>query len=135
MAYVYFIYGNYYCFNVVTEPKGFGSAVLIRAVEPILGISEMQKMRRKENSNVDLTNGPAKLCMAFGINNCHNGVDLTKGRLIITSDNSRQNFQIAVTKRIGLNKGEELPYRFYIYGNKFITKHKNNKEIIKIIKS
>jgi len=63
IAYIYFIYGNYYCFNIVTERKGKGCAVLIRAAEPIEGIEYMKKNRGKTKSVYELTNGPAKLCL------------------------------------------------------------------------
>ena len=76
-AYVYFIYGMHYMFNVVTEEKGSPGAVLIRAVEPLNGLHEMQVRRKKTGR--DLTNGPAKLCQAMAIDKFLNGWDLTRG--------------------------------------------------------
>ena len=74
-AYVYFIYGMHYCFNVVTEPKGNGAAALVRALEPVEGLDEM-RARRSGWDGVALTNGPAKLCYALGIDRDLDGADL-----------------------------------------------------------
>lgn len=130
-VYVYFIYGNYYCFNVVSERKGIGNATLIRAVEPIDGISIMKKFRRETKSIHDLTNGPGKLCMALDINKSMYGDDLTEEEnIFISSPLKKERFEIVTTKRIGLNTGVESPYRFFIKDNPFVTRHKFNKEII-----
>jgi DNA-3-methyladenine glycosylase len=79
-AYVYFIYGMHYMFNVVTEEKGSPGAVLIRAVEPLNGLHRMQARRKKIGR--DLTNGPAKLCQAMAIDKFLNGWDLTCGKTL-----------------------------------------------------
>lgn len=134
ISYVYFVYGNYFCFNVVTENKGTGSAVLIRAVEPVEGIHEMRKNRNYPIGDVNLTNGPAKFCMAFDIGRKDNSLDLTEDRIKIFRKRRKDNFTIAVTTRIGIKEGAELPYRFFIKDNAYVTKHKINKEIIKEIK-
>lgn len=130
IAYVYFIYGNYYCFNVVTEMKGVGAAVLIRAVEPVSGIDIMKSLRPKIKTEHDLTNGPAKLCLSFGIDRDFNRADLQSDRIFIAGDNEAGQFTIAVSKRIGIEKGAHLPYRFFIKNNPYVTRHKLNKEII-----
>lgn len=83
-AYVYFIYGMHYMFNVVTEEKGSPGAVLIRAVEPLNGLHQMQVRRKK--SGRDLTNGPAKLCQAMAIDKFLNGWDLTRGKALWLED-------------------------------------------------
>ena len=127
-AYVYFIYGNYYCFNVVTEQKGFGAAVLIRAVEPIEGIDLMKKFRPKAKSTHELTNGPSKFCLAFNIERSFNKEDVTGKKIFISNPLQKINFDICVSRRIGLNIGKEFPYRFFIKDNPFVTKHKFNKE-------
>ncbi len=134
ISYVYFIYGNYYCFNVVTESKGTGSAVLIRAVEPLEGIEHMAKNRKHEVHGVNLTNGPAKFCMAFGIGRSDNAIDLCEDRIKIYSNGKAENFSVAVTERIGIKEGAELPYRFFIKENQYVTKHKLNNKIIAEIK-
>ena len=134
ISYVYFVYGNYFCFNVVTENKGTGSAVLIRAVEPIEGIDEMRRNRKYPIGDVNLTNGPAKFCMAYDIGRKDNSLDLTEGRIKIYRKRRRDNFTIAVTTRIGIKEGAELPYRFFIKDNEYVTKHKLNKNIMTEIK-
>lgn len=135
ISYVYFIYGNYYCFNVVTEQKGTGAAVLIRAVEPIDGIEYMKKNRKYTADNINLTNGPSKFCMAFDIGRKDNSLDLTDDRIKIYRKRKKDSFIIAVTSRVGIKNGAELPYRFFIKGNPFVTKHKLNNEIITEIKT
>lgn len=119
-AYVYFVYGMYFCFNVVTEPEGQGGAVLIRALEPIKGIEQM-KMNRKNKKLEQLTNGPGKLAQAFGITKKHNGMDLTKSDLSIHL-NGNQTHKIVKAKRIGISKAEHELLRFYIKGNEFVSK-------------
>lgn len=121
-AYVYFTYGMHYCFNVVTGEKGKGSAVLIRALEPLQGIDLMKKFRKKNDIHI-LTNGPAKLCQALKIDKKLNGVDLkTSKEIFIAEPDNKENFEIVVTTRIGIEKSKDLPLRFYIKENKFVSK-------------
>lgn len=119
LAYVYFTYGMHYCFNVVTKETGVGDAVLIRALQPISGIDLMQRRRRKEKLT-DLCSGPAKLVQAMGITKEHNGSDLISGPINIFSGEPVQ--QVVTTTRIGIKEGAELPYRYYIKGNPFISR-------------
>ncbi|MGB9663887.1 MAG: DNA-3-methyladenine glycosylase [Ignavibacteria bacterium] len=122
LAYVYFTYGMHYCFNVVTGEEGKGSAVLIRALEPIEGIELMKKFRQKEDIQI-LTNGPAKLCQALKIDKKLNGVDLrTSNEIYIAEPFLKENFEIAVSLRIGIEKSKDLPLRFYIKENKFVSR-------------
>jgi len=127
--YVYFVYGNYFCFNIVTGKEGTGDAVLIRAVEPLDGLEIMKIRRPKAKNIVDLTNGPSKFCMAFGIDGKYNRNDITGKDICISSHAEKEKFEIAASKRIGLNVGVDFPYRFFIKNNKFVTKHKFNKTI------
>jgi DNA-3-methyladenine glycosylase len=83
-AYVYFVYGLHYMFNVVTEEKGSPGAILIRAVEPLNGLHQMEL--RREKTGRDLTNGPAKLCQAMVIDKSLNGWDLTCGKTLWLED-------------------------------------------------
>ena len=127
-AYVYFIYGSYNCFNVVTGPIGEGNAVLIRAAEIIKGKRLAEKFRSFPASFADLANGPGKLCIALDIDRRFYGHDLTKsGELIIGGKNIVASDEIICTPRIGISKGSELDYRFILKNNIFVTKHRLNK--------
>jgi len=117
--YVYLIYGMYYCFNIVSGKTGEGEAVLIRALEPVEGISLMQR-RRKTAKIENLCSGPGKLTQAFGITKKHNNLSLIKGPLQIFD--SKIKHEIGVSTRIGLSAGKELELRFFITGNRFVSK-------------
>lgn len=119
-AYVYFTYGMHYCFNTVTATEGVGEAVLIRAVEPLEGLDLMRKRRGRDRLH-ELCAGPARLVQAFGITKEHNKTDLTRGPLFIASSDEPTP-EIYTTTRIGIKEGADLPLRFYIQGNKFISK-------------
>jgi len=128
--YVYFIYGKYFCFNIVSERKGIGNATLIRAVEPLSGIEEMKKLRSGINSDVELTNGPSKLCIALDIDKSLNGEEVTnEAKIYISKPVKKEKFEIITSKRIGLNIGKDFQYRFFIKNNLYVTKHKFNKVI------
>lgn len=120
-AYVYFTYGMYHCFNVVTGKKGKGEAVLIRALEPIEGIEEM-KINRNKDRLKDLCSGPAKLCKAFKIDKNQNHVSLLSKNFFIEKRGNIK-LEIIETTRIGITKGKEKNYRFYIKDNKFISRN------------
>lgn len=129
-AYVYFTYGMHNLLNVVTRPKEIGEAVLFRAVEPVsnLDLFALNRFNKKysELSNYqrkNLTNGPAKLTKAMGINLSHNGVDMTTQNLYILDNDEK--VEIVESKRIGIDYSEEakdLLYRFYIKNNMNISK-------------
>lgn len=122
LSYVYIIYGYYFCFNVVTGLKDKGEAVLIRALEPLGGIEIMSEYRAVEKLK-DLTNGPSKLCIAMNINKSQNGLDLINGsELFITENELILEKNIVTTTRIGLTQGVDLPLRYYIKGNKYVSK-------------
>jgi len=120
IAYVYFTYGKHYLFNVVANREGEAGAVLIRAVEPLEGISLMQKRRGKKEIK-GLTNGPAKLTQSFKIDINKNGIDLTKGNFRI-EEGEEKDFNIVCCKRIGIKRGKEKALRFYIQDNEFVSK-------------
>ena len=111
--YVYFTYGMYYCSNIVTEKEGYGSAVLIRAVEPLTELNEYKK-----------TNGPAKFCKAFSITTELNNLDITSktSEIWIEKGEDISDDNIIQTTRIGITKATDLKWRFYIKNNKFISK-------------
>lgn len=122
-AYVYFIYGNHFCLNVATEPKGVPGAVLIRAVEIIDGL-ELACRNRKAKSTVDLSNGPGKLTKALDINDHHNGLDLTKrNELFICYPTTSERFETVTSARVGVKSGSEKLWRFHIKDSKFTSKH------------
>lgn len=119
--YVYFTYGMHYCCNIVVGEKGYGAAVLIRAVEPLDGDEEMSK-RRGGRSGRDLTNGPAKFCQAFGISLDMNGHLLSESPLQFFLQPELPPSQIVTTTRIGISRGKDTPWRFYIHANPYVSR-------------
>jgi len=131
-AYIYFIYGNHYCLNVSCEPEGKAGGVLFRAVEPLTGVEEMARARGLELQYIrdlpekdlpKLTSGPGRMCEALGITRGRdNDCDLTstESSLWIGDDGYRTR-NIAVTPRIGITKAAELPLRYIIAGNPFVS--------------
>lgn len=119
--YVYFTYGMHYCCNIVTGLEGVGSAVLIRAVQPIEGIEFMRELRDKEGP--ELSNGPAKLCQALGIDDRLNGHDLTQSPLKLIIKPPTNTGLIIKSKRIGISKSKELLWRFYCSDNPFVSSY------------
>jgi DNA-3-methyladenine glycosylase len=119
-AYVYFTYGNHYLLNVVTNKIGCGEAVLIRALEPVEGLDAMKRNRRQENET-NLTTGPGKLAQALAIDLLLNGCDLRASDLVIARKETRLDFRISRSKRIGISEGKELLERYYIAGNRFVS--------------
>ena len=124
-SYVYFTYGMHHCFNVVTGKEHFGAAVLIRALEPLEGIEEMYRARKKAKNNNDLLSGPAKLCQAFSIARAESNIDLLESdELFFTKGKLMKSETVVVTARIGITRATELPWRFLIADNNFISKGK-----------
>lgn len=111
LAYVYFIYGMYYCFNIVTEEEDRGCAVLIRSVKPISGI-ELMVERRGSGDLKNLCNGPGKLCQAFSIDKSDNGRNVSSEKDFYLFDNGFRPNEIKISKRVGLSKGTDLDWRF-----------------------
>jgi len=121
ILYVYFTYGIHYCCNIVTGPEGHGSAVLIRALEPLDGEVSMA-MNRHGISGLNATNGPAKLCQALRIDKQLNGHDLHTSPLRLTVRPSVAQSDIIRTPRIGISQAKAVPWRFYIRENAFVSK-------------
>ena len=120
-SYVYFTYGNHHCLNVTTEQESIAGAVLIRAVEPISGVSLM-KENRGDVSHQQLANGPGKLTQAFGITREHSGMDLTQDNSFCIMEEKADDFlHIQVTTRIGISRAQHRPYRFYLSDNPFVS--------------
>jgi DNA-3-methyladenine glycosylase len=145
--YVYFTYGMHFCANIVTEEEGIGHAVLLRAIEPVQGIETMRKNRgfeklynhsassrslnqraehapgsTKKNNDLNLTNGPAKLCQAFNIGRSENGTDLLGDEIYLTKGISIRKSQILSSQRIGITQAKEKRWRFCLKGNKFVSR-------------
>ena len=121
-AYIYFIYGMYYCLNVVTEREGFPAAVLIRAIEPIEGVPIMQQLRGVEKIE-QLASGPGKLCQALQLDRHLNGVDLCKvGPLFIAAGEPVPSSDIVTAPRVGIREGKEHLWRFYIRHNAHVSR-------------
>jgi len=120
-AYVYLIYGMYECLNLVCEPDGIAGCVLIRAVEPLEGLPLMRRRRPAASRIEDLANGPGKLTRALGIDLRQNGVDVTRGPLLVSAPPNTEPVDIAVSRRIGITKSPDLPLRFFIRGNRFVS--------------
>lgn len=116
-AYVYFIYGMHWMFNIVTEAEGFPAAVLIRALLPEEGLETMQA-RRGERPLLSLTDGPAKLCQALGIDRSFNGSDLCspEAALFLEQGLAIPDSAVTIGPRVGLNQVDEpwksMPWRF-----------------------
>ncbi len=131
VCYVYFTYGMHYCFNIVTEGKGFPAAFLVRALEPLTGIEEM-KRRRNSGVLLDLTNGPAKLCQAMGIDRKLNGARLDGKPLFLADDGFQvRRSDIGRSTRIGIKVGTESEWRFFLSGNAYVSKHQPMKNRLK----
>ncbi len=120
-AYVYFIYGMHWCVNAVTRREGLPSAVLIRAVEPMEGLEAMRR-RRHSRPDRELTNGPAKLCEAFGITGPRfHGVSLISSQLRILAGDEIPDSDVAVTARIGISKAAEEPLRWIVRSSAYVS--------------
>ena len=123
-AYVFFIYGMYYQLNIVCGKVDSPHVVLIRAVEPVEGIETMRH-RRGPMKDQNLTSGPGKLCIAFGIDRGFNGEDLLGERIRIEDHREFNRSQIAVGKRIGIDYAgadADWPWRFWVKDNAYVSK-------------
>ncbi len=142
-SYVYFTYGSHWMLNVVTERSGFPAAVLVRAIAPTIGLTQMHARRNlhllkaapapapARAADLMLTNGPGKLCQALGIDARLNGEDLHGPRLFIcdpaclsepTLAQVLPPFEMAETVRIGISQGVELPWRYYVKSNPYVSR-------------
>jgi DNA-3-methyladenine glycosylase len=124
-AYVYFIYGNHYCLNVSCLPDGIPGGILFRALEPLAGTEEMFKLRRIEKG-ADLrrlTSGPGRLAAAFGITRERdNGKDLTDAHSdLYIAEVGMPPSRVLITKRIGIKKAADMPLRYIVAGNRFVS--------------
>lgn len=118
--YVYFTYGMHYCCNIVTGPEGHGAAVLLRALEPLAGEEVMTERRGRDGH--ETTNGPAKLCQALGIDRRLNGHDLHDEPLRLLPPAAPHKEEVVQTTRIGISRGQDVPWRFYLKGNPYVSR-------------
>lgn len=124
-AYVYLCYGIHNLFNVVTNQTGVADAVLIRAIEPVIGLQEMEKRRGELLNPFHLTSGPGKLTIALGIDRTFNGKYLTGGDVWIEDGEKVASRKIESGTRIGVDyagKDAKLPWRFIIRGNPWVSR-------------
>jgi len=123
-AYVYFVYGMYYQFNVVCNLPDIPHAILVRAVEPVEGI-ELMRERRHQHPDHNLTNGPGKLCIALGIDRTLNNADLLGDRVWLEEYTRISPRRIARGPRIGIDYAEEWigkPWRFWLRDNPYVSR-------------
>jgi DNA-3-methyladenine glycosylase len=127
-GYVYFIYGNHWCFNVVCQPKGIAEAVLIRALEPTIGLN-LLRANRSVTDPRQLTNGPGKLCAAMAIDRSFDGIDLcdTTSPLFLAKNRKLKSFlqekgPLVTTTRIGITQAATLPLRFCLAGSHYLSR-------------
>ncbi len=112
-AYIYFIYGMHWCVNAVTGADGQGSAVLIRALDPLEGIATMRARRPKAHNDLALCDGPGKLCAALGITGELDGTTLTGGNpLTILAGTPVPEHEMEIGPRVGISKAVDWPLRF-----------------------
>lgn len=127
ISYVYFIYGNHYCFNVSCLPEGLAGGVLFRALEPVAGMQEMAAARGGILADFrdlsGLTSGPGRLAEAFGITRERdNGKDLTsRASDLWIADDGFGRPRVKITTRIGITKAAERPLRYVVAGNRFVS--------------
>ena len=127
LAYVYFIYGMYHCLNVVTEGEGYPAAILIRALEPVMGIETMRALRGGVRER-QIANGPGKLCQALAIDRRFNGQDLTReDDLYIAAGEQVAPDRICTSPRVGVRGDEkalQAPWRFFLCDSNYLSKRK-----------
>jgi DNA-3-methyladenine glycosylase len=119
-AYVYFTYGMHYCLNVTAEVPGTAGAVLLRALEPLSGV-EIMRARGDRGPEARLLSGPGKIGRAFGLTLEDNGRDFTRGPLGIAAGSPVLDRDVARSRRIGISRAVDLPYRFTVVGSRSVS--------------
>jgi DNA-3-methyladenine glycosylase len=122
--YVYFTYGMHWCCNAVCGDDGEGTAVLLRALQPLAGLERMRDARRAARSDRDLCRGPARLTQAMGITGAQNGIELFSGRagFSLVGDGTPPPRDAQAGPRIGISRAVEHPWRWYVPGNEYVSK-------------
>lgn len=124
LLYVYRSYGMHWCANIVLEPEGEAAAVLLRAVEPLVGFERMSQRRPLVRRDHEVSNGPGKLCAALGIVGSDDGVDLLSpsSRIRLLDDGTSPPDDPLVTSRVGIARATENPWRFAVRSNPWVSK-------------
>ena len=128
-AYVYMIYGVYFCLNAVTDFEGFPSAVLIRAIEPLDGIETMRRLRGHPEKDMHIGSGPGKLCQALAVDKGLNGEDMA-GKILWAEDRHFKPATIHTSPRVGVDYAgayRDKPWRLFIDGNPHVSRVRFNK--------
>lgn len=127
-AYIYFIYGNHWCFNAVCRPAGVPEAVLLRAIEPTFGL-EWMRANRSVAKALDLSNGPAKFCAALGIDRQFDSANLcdASSPLFVAANPDREQILAALgpvitAPRVGITQAADWPLRFYLHGSRYVSR-------------
>jgi DNA-3-methyladenine glycosylase len=123
--YTYFIYGMHVCFNIVTGPVNKPEAVLIRAIEPVVGIEIMKERRAGIKRETQLTNGPGKLSKSMGFTLEHNGLRINEGPILLRKGRDANSSEISIGPRINIDYAEEavhFPYRFWLKNNPYVSR-------------
>ncbi len=121
-AYVYLTYGVHWLMNVVTEREGVGGGVLLRAVEPLEGLASMYARRTRARRDIELANGPGKLAQAFAIAGALHNTPFTKPPLYARDSDGEAPLAVETSRRIGIARGVELPWRFYAADNPYVSR-------------
>jgi DNA-3-methyladenine glycosylase len=120
--YVYFTYGMHFCMNVVTGRDGEGSAVLLRAAEPLEGVEEMARRRGVANPRLLLA-GPARMCEAFGVSREHNGLDLADGDAMhVVRGAPVRGGRVLAGPRVGITAAVDQPWRFVVEDSPYLSR-------------
>ncbi|HKW20093.1 MAG TPA: DNA-3-methyladenine glycosylase [Ktedonobacterales bacterium] len=124
-AYVYFTYGMHYCLNVVTEEDGVAAAVLLRALEPTVGLPLMRSRRGERIADRDLARGPGRLCAAMALTVADNGLDLQRDALWLAgTPDFPPDARVVATPRIGITQAADWPWRFVLAGSRWVSGRK-----------
>src|SRR4051812_25265854 len=119
--YIYLSYGMHWCANLVCQRPGLASAVLLRALEPLVGL-EVMRRRRRGVAVRDLCSGPGKLCQALGITRELDGMGMARSTVLIRPPRTREELRIRTTPRIGITKAADWPLRFHLAGSPWISR-------------
>jgi DNA-3-methyladenine glycosylase len=122
--YVYFTYGMHWCCNVVCGNEGEGTAVLLRALQPLTGLEKMRAARHAAKRDRDLCSGPARLTQAMGISGAQDGIELFSGKaeFSVVSDGMVPPADVQGRARVGISRGVEHLWRWYVAGNEHVSK-------------